>query len=72
MDIWKDKEGQTHVEFRDENDRTACVSESLVHPVCVRVGLEVMQNPKMLLTQEQVAEILPYLQRFVETGRLEG
>lgn len=33
---------------------------------------EVLCNTRMHLSREQVAELLPYLQRFVETGELSG
>ena len=48
----------------------ACIPGKGWTPVPMPEGVDIVANTRMHLTQEQVKELLPFLQRFAETGTL--
>lgn len=58
-------------DFRDSCDAPCTIQKSsLASEDCIWLGVHKPGSDRMHLTQEQVADLLPLLQRFVETGEL--
>ena len=80
LEVTKTNRGFQLIEFRDRYDAACSLQKSsLAHEDAIWFGCN--ENsfhsttgeplaPRMHLTQEQVRELLPYLQRFAETGEL--
>lgn len=58
-------------EFKDHYGEPCSLQKSsLAFEDCIWLGVHKPGSDRMHLTQEQVADLLPLLQRFVETGEL--
>jgi hypothetical protein len=69
MDVQQTERGFDFVAFLDFTGARCTLQHTPLGDVaCVRLGMA--NTERMLLTREQVAELLPHLTRFVETGEL--
>lgn len=76
MKVTPTNRGFNRAEFTDRYGSECSIQESsLATEYALWLGVHKdfngVESTRMHLTQEQVAELLPLLQRFVETGRLE-
>jgi hypothetical protein len=68
MNIEKTEHGFDIIEFLDRyNNRCSLQKSSLATEDCIWLGVN---ESRMHLTQDQVKALLPYLQRFVDTGEI--
>jgi len=71
MDEWEEKHterGFSRIEFKDRyNFDCSLQASSLAEEACIWLGVE---ENRAHLTQEHVKKLLPYLQRFAETGEI--
>jgi hypothetical protein len=59
------------ITFNDAGGRRCQLGESSATETSVWFGIiETLEQNRMLLDQKQVKKLLPYLERFVKTGRL--
>lgn len=65
LNIRKTARGFSLIEFEDYYHHDCSLQESSNIDPCIWLGVG---NNRMHLNQEQVKELLPYLQRFVDTG----
>ncbi len=79
MELKKTERGFSYIEFVDRYEQVCSLQiSSLATERAIWIGID-NANPKILardansmqLTQEQVKELLPHLQAFVETGEIE-
>lgn len=62
--------GSVHIGFKDDNFGNCSLQKrSVVDNNCIWFGRNTVAG-RMVLTQEQVAELIPLLQHFVDTGDL--
>lgn len=62
--------GDRIIEFTDTLNRISSIQESsLANERCIWLGVK---GNRMYLTQDMVAELLPYLHNFVQTGMLDS
>jgi len=63
--------GFARAEFADRYNRACSIQESsLATENCLWLGCDEGESIRMHLTQAMAADLLPLLQRFVETGKL--
>lgn len=70
----KTERGFSYYEFIDKNGVECSLQKSsLAFEDCIWLGCDGihMANARMHLTQDMVRDLLPYLQKFAETGELE-
>ena len=68
LKLTKTERGFKRGEFRDQYDKLCSLQKSsLATQDCIWLGLD---QERMHLTQEMVAELLPRLEKFVYTGEL--
>jgi len=69
MEVTKTSRGFSVIEFKDRYGVECTIQKSsLATEEAIWFGYK---NNRMHLTQDQVKELLPILQRFVETGEIE-
>ena len=72
----KDKKGLSKISFEDDYKQQCSLQKSnaaLDHKIWLGVEKDINGksiNARMHLTQEQVRDLLPYLQNFADTGEL--
>lgn len=71
MEVKKTNRGFDLIEFTDRYDKECSLQKSsLATEDAIWLGRD-SKEARMHLTQEMVAKLLPYLQKFVETGDIE-
>ena len=71
MEIKTTQRGFAFIEFIDRYGKACSLQESsLATENCIWFGIDRLTN-RMHLTQEQVRDLLPYLQKFVEAGKIQ-
>jgi hypothetical protein len=69
MNVDKTPGGYDCVYFLDRYDIKCSLQKSSINdPQCIWLGVN--KTGRMHLSREQVAELLPYLQKFVDTGEI--
>lgn len=74
MKVEQTSRGFGLVNFTDKYDQSCSLQKSsLATEDCIWFGVDnaAITHPRMHLTQDMVKELLPYLQKFVETGELD-
>ncbi|MCA3269227.1 MAG: hypothetical protein ACK5XX_05330 [Holosporales bacterium] len=71
MNIEKTERGFDIIEFLDRYGNGCSLQKSsLATEDCIWLGVDTEPPARMHLTQGQVKALLPYLQRFVDTGEI--
>lgn len=71
MKTTKTQRGFSRIEFEDfYSSKCSIQKSSLADDDCIWIGEDVLIKTSMHLNREQVAELLPYLQKFVKTGEI--